>query len=251
MNGKTDCGIKEELLKKYHVKAERINSALTIFDINEMYDESSDADIPLRYIQFTDGTIVCSVIKECKEYIVNYFLKYSNNLFSDDGFEYIFNIFSEYMQKYKRVPYIANDEMYKHMIYYILDNKKDIKNEKIKQNTMQFYYNTSFKNATDIYQPLSQDGIYFGTLFNDKIVSIVGTNTPLQNKIIDIGLETHIDHRQNGYALSNIAAMSDYLLKDNKVILYGCNNKNINSIKTAISSGFKAVAKEKTLWFVG
>jgi hypothetical protein len=251
MNSIINDDVKDDLLQKYNMRAADVISGIVIYDIHELYNESSDADIPLRYIQFTDGTIVCSVAKECKEFIVDYFSKYSTDLFSDNGFEYLFKFLSDYMRKYQRIPYIANDEMYKHMIYYIFDDKKDVGYDKIKDNTVRFNSTTEYKNITDSYQPLWQGGIYFGTLVNKEIVSIVGTNTPLEKKVIDIGLETHIDYRQKGFALSNIAAMSNYLTTENKIVLYGCNNKNEDSIKTAISSRFKEIAKEKTLWFVG
>jgi hypothetical protein len=243
--------VKDELLQKYNLRASDVVSGIVISDIHELYDEASDADIPLRYIQFADGTIACSIVKECKDFINGYFSEYSTNLFSDNGFEYLFKFFSDYMQKYQRVPYIANNEIYKHMIYYIFDNKKDVGYDKIKDNTVRFSSTTEYKNITDSYQPLWQGGVYFGTLINKEIVSIVGTNTPLEKKVIDIGLETHTDYRQKGFALSNIATMTDYLTTENKITLYGCNNKNENSIKTAISSRFKETAKEKTLWFVG
>jgi hypothetical protein len=105
-----------------------------------------------------------------------------------------------------------------------------------------------------VFELILSDGVFYGTLLGNKIVSIVGCNNaiqPLQSPtVVDIGLETHEDYKQNGYALSNVAAMSNYLISYGHVVKYCCNNKNTNSIKTAISSGFKVVANEKTFWCV-
>lgn len=249
---KTDLDdVKNDLLWKYNTKAKNTFYGTTITDINEMYDEWSDTDIPLRYIQFIDGTTVFAVVNECRGFIEEYISKYAGDLFSDSGFEYLFHYFSNYMQKYQKKPYLEDGEMYKHMIYCILCDKNHIAYDKIKNDTLQFCFDTEYRNITDEYQPLSKDGVYFGTLSGNEIVSIVGTNTPLQNKVIDIGVETHKDYRQKGFAVSNVSAMSDYLTNNGKIALYGCNNKNENSIKTAISSGLTAIAKEKTLWYVG
>lgn len=249
---KTDLNdIKDTLLWKYNINSENVCCKTIIIDINEMYDKWSDTDIPLRYIQFIDDTTVFAVVNECRRFIEEYISKYADDLFSNTGFEYLFNYFSDYMQKYQRKPYVENDEMYKYMIYYTLRDKSGIAYNKIKSDTMQFCFDTPYRNITDEYQPLSKDSVYFGTLSGDEIVSIVGTNTSLHNKVIDIGVETHKDYRHRGFAVSNVSAMSDYLMNNDKMVLYGCNNKNKSSIKTAVSSGLTVIAKEKTLWYVG
>lgn len=247
--------VKAELLKPYKIDTNDVSQQkIKVLEPDELYDENSDTDVPLRFVQFIDNSIYVSVAKGCEGLIKDYLIKYSNDLFSDNGCEYLYSVFTDYMHKMQRYncnPYTYDDEIHKHMVYYTLAEKNNIKYEKIQNNTVMVNNEASYNNITAVYQTLSENGIYFGTLVNNDIVSIVGTNTNLQNKVIDIGLKTHPDFRRKGFALSNIAAISDCLIKMDKIVLYGCNNMNKNSIDTAISSGFHAIAKEKTLWFVG
>lgn len=248
--------MKTDLLDKYNGIADH-KSNVTFIEINtdEMYDENSDADIPFKYIQFKDGSVVFAVITEFMDFAQNYFKVFSDKLFDKSTFEILFEFISEQMKKYHKRPYMNNNELEKHMVYYVLSDKNNIPYNKIQSTTIQFNSDTSYKNITDSYIELSINSIYYGTLINGNIVSIVGTNTPIlhapSGKVIDIGLETHPDYRQKGFALSNVIAMSDYLLNKGYFVKYRCNNKNTNSNKTALSCGFKEIAREKTIWCIG
>ncbi|MHB1485567.1 MAG: aminoglycoside adenylyltransferase domain-containing protein, partial [Saccharofermentanales bacterium] len=247
--------MKADLLDKYRVVDHK--TGVTFLEINkdEMYDENSDADIPFKYIQFKDGSVVFAVIAEFMDFAKKYFQMFSNNLFDKNTFEILFKFISDNMKKCNKKPYRENDELEKYMSYYILCDKINISYNKIQSSTVKFNSDTSYMNITDSYKELSKNSIYFGTLINGNIVSITGTNTAIlqasSGKVIDIGLETHPDFRQKGYALSNVIAMSDYLLSNDYIVKYCCNSKNTNSNKTALSCGFKEIAREKTIWCVG
>ncbi|WP_422657580.1 GNAT family N-acetyltransferase [Paenibacillus sp. EC2-1] len=250
--------IKSEVLTSYNITDHKDKVIFQTIDIENdkqrMYDPSSDAFIPLKYTQFADGDIVISTISEYLDFAKKLYELYSENLFSKNAFEYIFEHLSVRVRDYDLRPYTANEEQEKYLIIYGLGDQEHIAHTKIQTSTVQIKSDTSYINVTDSYTELLHDRIYYGTLLGNKIVSIVGTNQVVESSqmptAVDIGLETHEDYRQNGYAHSNVAAISKYLINKGHVVKYCCNNKNTNSIKTAISSGFKVVAYEKTIWCV-
>ncbi|HBN83765.1 MAG TPA: hypothetical protein DDZ89_07955 [Clostridiales bacterium] len=249
--------IKADLLRNYTQNIIDPQSSITFIEIDKekMYDENSDSDVPFKYIQFQDGCIIFATIPKLLEFAKNYYEIFKNGLFNKKAFEYLFENISVKMKKYERKPYTVNRELEKYMSYSILDDKTDIPYEKIQNSTIQFKADTPYKNITNSYIELSQDCIYYGTLIGENIVSIVGTNTPIMkypnSEVVYIGVETHENYRQKGYAISNVAAMSDYLLSNGYIVKWGCNSLNISSIKTASSCGFREIAKEKTVFCVG
>ncbi|MFC3747007.1 GNAT family N-acetyltransferase [Paenibacillus sp. GCM10012306] len=250
--------IKTEILNTYNVK-NNVTKPKVIFneidianDKERMYDSFSDSYIPLKYIQFADGEIVISVISDYIDFAKGFYRLFSENLFSEEAFDYVFEFLSVEVKRFKLAPYTGHQEKEKYLSIFGLSAKANITSSNIQNSTIPFNSDTSNKNITHSYEELMLDRVYYGTLHDNKIVSIVGCNNApsLSPIVVDIGLETHEDYRQKGYALSNVAAMSNYLISNGHVVKYCCNNKNTNSIKTAISSGFKVVANEKTFWCV-
>lgn len=248
--------IKNDLLHKYNLKADKIKSPVTFIEIDKerKFDENSDNDEAFNYIQFEDGCIVFGVISEFLEFAKNYYELFKSYLFNDTAFEYLFEFITGRMVKYNIKPYTNYQELHKYMRYYFSDNNYNYNNNssKIQESTIQFKADTPYKNITDSYTELSQDCLYYGTLIDNNIVSIVGTNTPILKytdvDVVDIGVETHTDFRQKGYAVSNVAAMTDYLHNNGYIVKYGCNNKNVYSNKTAVLVGLKEKAIEKTVF---
>jgi len=208
----------------------------------------ANTDIVLEYTQFNDGFTVFAVNPELMRFAKEFTVKYSLDLFGLQAFEHLFEyIETSYISKHERWLYRDEEALEKYMVYYGLGDKHKIDQSKIQPSTVRYTIDSPYRNITDEYQQLSPDGVYFGTLIGDEIVSITGTNG-MENEVVDIGVETHIAHRQKGYALSNITALSEYLLDIGRVVKYGCNNLNVYSNKAAISCGFEMIAKEKTIW---
>jgi hypothetical protein len=249
--------IKADLLMSYTKNIDDLKPSITFIEIDKekMYEEYYDCDIPFKYIQFENGCIVIATIPEFMEFAKSYYEMYKNDLFSKEAFVYLSEYIGDKMKKYERKLYTVNRELEKYMIYSIIDNKSVVPHDKIQKSTIQFKADTPYRNITNAYTELSQDCLYYGTLIDEKIVSIVGTNTPIlkypNSEVVYIGVETHENYRQKGYAVSNVAAMSDYLLSNRYIVKWGCNSLNINSIKTAASCGFREIAKEKNVFCVG
>ena len=82
----------------------------------------------------------------------------------------------------------------------------------------------------------------FATIIDDKIVSCASAGYHADKNsgsIIDISTITHEDYRGNGYALSNVIALCEYILnmQDEKEIHYLTDVNNTASQKTALSAG--------------
>ncbi len=104
------------------------------------------------------------------------------------------------------------------------------------------------KNKTTFDLPLyiDEEMTAFITVSGKEIVSIASENRSFSDdfadegtNVIEIGTETHIDHRKNGYAASNCAALADKLMSENDcIVTYETANTNISSQKCAEKAGF-------------
>ncbi|MBD3919450.1 hypothetical protein H8B09_11860 [Paenibacillus sp. PR3] len=250
--------IKSEILNAYHVLDDLTESKVIFNEIDigndkeRMYYSLSDAYVPLKYIQFADGEVVFSAISDYIDFARDYYHRFADKLFGEEAFDYLFDCLTDKVERFNLTPYLGNQAKEKYLSIFGLGEEVNIPFSNIQDSTIPFKSDTANTNITHSYEELAPDNVYYGTVFGNQIVSIVGcNNAPLQSPtVVDIGLETHEDYRQRGYALSNVAAMSNYLISNGHVVKYCCNNKNTNSIKTAMSSGFKLVANEKTFWCV-
>jgi len=221
------------------------NDKMIFREVNTNNGYQKDTDIVMEYTQFCDGYTVFALLPELMAFAKEF--SKSKDLFNLNAFEYLFDYLETYIKQYPRWLYREDNALGKYMVYYGLDDKQKIDYSKIQNSTVQFTVESPYQNVTNEYKELSPNGIYYGTLIDDKIVSITGTNG-MENEVVDIGVETHKYYRNKGYAVSNIAALSAHLLNIGRIVKYGCNNLNTYSNKTAVSSGFQIIAREKTIW---
>jgi len=82
----------------------------------------------------------------------------------------------------------------------------------------------------------------YATIINNKIISCASAGyhaDKISDRIVDISTKTHKDYRGNGYSVSNVVALCEYILNmaEEKEINYITDTKNIASQKTALSAG--------------
>jgi predicted GNAT family acetyltransferase len=99
---------------------------------------------------------------------------------------------------------------------------------------------------------LTIDGVLnFGTLFDNKIVSVAKVNADAEmldtETITSIGVGTHTDYRRKGYAAANAVALSEYLLDIGKAVEWSAGSHNEPSQKSAMSVGFVEFARSSYL----
>lgn len=256
--------IKSDILKSYNIENDMgdfIKSPKVFFsdadicsDREKMYNVPADCYIPFKYVQFEDGDVYFYSISEYSNFARDFYSAYADDLFGEKALEYLYKALGKKVRNFKLKPYILNYEKEKYLLTYGMSDKSSIAHSKIKPSTVQFKCDTSYENTTNAYKGYAPDGIYYGTLIGNDIVCIVGSNNEIRpavkGNVVSIGVETHEDHKRKGYALSNIAAMCDYLISNGQTVEYYCGSNNLYSIKTALASGFKPVAREKTFFCV-
>ena len=236
--------IKQDMCKSYKISYEELSEAKIILNNHDENDNWNGIYVPLQYAQFEDNSIIVSSFPRLATLVNTYIKLFEDDLFSENALAYLKDNLKDETAKMGLKPYstpIINNDLYN--IIYGIEDEKYLQKQKIQESTVQFLHDTKYKASN-----LSPGHVYFGTLIDGEIVSIVSTSLATleypEVKIIDIGVGTHENHRQKGYALSNIIAMSNYLLNNGHIVKYMCDNKNINSQKAALSSGFEKIARE-------
>jgi len=205
-----------------------------------------------EYLQFfDDGSMILWTIPEFIEPLLNYFELFRKDLFSDKSCKWLLENLKNDTEKYGLTLHTdhENRKDYQGTVFFGTENENDLNISKKQNNTVKFY-------SADKFDMTGFDNIWrgvlnFGTLIDNQIVSnCLNTTNPLDNKVIDIGICTLDDYKQKGYAVSNVVSMAEYLLsgaeevKKVKEVIYTTGSGNINSQKTAKSSGLREIAKE-------
>ena len=95
------------------------------------------------------------------------------------------------------------------------------------------------KTSYDIEMTVEDGRIACGTEVNGKIVSVAVTHfEPQAGKAAEVGVETCKGFRGNGYATSNLVALTEELFKLGARAEYRCYHDNEASLKTALKAGF-------------
>lgn len=91
----------------------------------------------------------------------------------------------------------------------------------------------------------------FGTVVNDELLSWCIENSHcLDDVSTEIGVETDENNRKKGYAVSNVAALCDFLLKKGvSTIYYECALDNIASFRTAKKANLEYIGEVFYLGF--
>jgi len=209
------------------------------------FDENSY--LPLKYSYSFDKNIMLLCFSKHKNIMFDIIKKFNYDLFSQDSYLCIYNHISDDLQKmFNIVPdeeranvcgllYGISDKSKLHLI-----RKQPTSILKLDQSIEEYPYHI----------------VYYGTEIDDKIVSWASWNfyedefcDSKNDEVIDIGVGTHGDYRNRGYAVSNVVAMAEYILDLDKVAVYTTSNRNIASQKTALAAGLSEICIEKTFYF--
>ena len=118
-----------------------------------------------------------------------------------------------------------------------LHKKQDNSKLLLKKDFEQFDFD--FKNMLGwIYYP----NYCFATIIDNKIISCASAGyhaDKINDNIVEITVATYKDYRGQGYAVSNVVALCEYVLnmQENREIHYMTDTNNIASQRTAISAG--------------
>ena len=86
--------------------------------------------------------------------------------------------------------------------------------------------------------------VAFVTLIDDQVVAIATVNETLEEtNCLEVTVETAVKYRGQGYAQSNVAALTAYLVEKGATVAYCCRNTNSKSNKIARRVGFERVGR--------
>ena len=93
------------------------------------------------------------------------------------------------------------------------------------------------------------DGAVFGRVVDGTVVSAAYAHRSgvMQDRIADIGVETALNYRRQGFGKSAVSALVGDFTKRGGEARYGCSPKNVASIATAKAVGFVPYAKSMIL----
>ena len=213
--------------------------------------------VPLQYIQYNDdNSILIQSFPEFKDFIFDFINKFLDDLFSKNTFDYMYKYLSDKLKESFNI--IPNPDWYENFsVGYGINGKSELNLSKKQDSTVMFNEKTEYE-VIEKYTGMDKNtrGIYYGTLIDDKIVSVASWNNyhiytdyPDTVNVVEIGSGTHEDYRNKGYAVSNVVSMAEWILDYGFYAVYNTSSRNIGSQKTAKSAGFSEIRRWKMYVF--
>ena len=206
--------------------------------------------IPVKELHTVDKCLILFCLQKDKETVFDIIKKYQEDLFSQDCVDEIHGRIAGDLQQIFGVT--MDSTFVNHDVLYAITEKGEL-NLSAKQDTAVKIAKFDEKTEYDVICTKidrEKPGIFYGTLIDDKIVSLAELEYGSDEGIAHVGyICTHKDYRNKGYALSNVAALAEDALNAGKLVIYNTGSDNIASQKTALGAGFSEIGKLKLYWF--
>ncbi len=198
-----------------------------------------DIAVPI-HVEVMNGETKIFAYPFAKELCEEYEERFKDNLFSDEALDFLRNGCDEFRSE---LGY-AEEKHPKNWGYnYIWErNKADggIICERIRRDG-------KYKNLTtfNIAECLAYERVIYAVVKEGQIVSVAVTSESLRDakEIVEIGTETAVGYRKNGYSTATVRALSEFLCEKGLRVLYKCHHENVASSSVARSAGFNEVGK--------
>ena len=166
--------------------------------------------------------------------------KFSDNMFSDTALDFIRsgceNFRTELGYKEEKYP--------KNWGYNFICDTEHINEDNFAERIRR---DGKYKNLTtfNIRDCLAYERVIFAIVKDGQIVSVAVTCESLQKGAdwVEIGTETAVGYRGNGYSTMAVKALSAFLIQKGYRVLYKCHHMNGASCSVAKSAGFKQVGR--------
>lgn len=231
----------------FYLKTGKTSENINNIKIIELYANEmryGDDYMPFGYTQYCDGSIILRFLPNLGDFALEFINKNkSDDLFSDNMIGYVYKNITDCMKElFNLVP---NTEKYNSGFGYGISDENNLNLDRKQRTTIKFDETCDYEIIEKyIFVDKNNPGIYFGTLIDDKIVSVAK-----RNNTHEIGIGTHENYRGKGYAVSNVVALAEYILDKGLYVYYETNNLNIGSQKTAKGAGFTEIYREQFFWF--
>lgn len=198
-----------------------------------------DIAVPVHVEQF--GTeIKIFAYPFAKKLCEEYENRFADNLFSDEALDFLRDGCKDFCNElgYKEEKYPKNWG-YNFVCTQNTANE-EIKCERIRRDG-------KYKNLTtfNIAECLAYERVIYAVVKEGQIVSVAVTSESISNAkdIIEIGTETAVGYRKNGYSTAVVRALSEFLCAKGLEVLYKCHHENVASTSVARGAGFEEVGK--------
>jgi RimJ/RimL family protein N-acetyltransferase len=230
---------------KFYLKTGRALESIDNINIIELYANEmryGDDYLPFAYTRYSDGSIILRFLPDLKDFALE-FINKTDDLFSEKMNACIYKSVADYLkQKFNLVP---NTEKYSTGFGYGVSDKNKLNLDRKQRTTIKFDETCEYEIIEKyVFVDRNNPGVFFGTLIDGRIVSVAK-----RNNAHEIGIGTHEDYRGKGYAVSNVAAMAEYILGKGLYVYYETNNLNAGSRRTAEAAGFTEIYREQFFWF--
>lgn len=198
-----------------------------------------DIAVPVHVEQFDGETKVFAypcVAPLCEEYE----MRFTEELFSDEALDFIRTGCEEFCKTYG----YHEEKHPKNWGYnfFCTENTVDenFSCERIRRAG-------KYKNLTtfDIAECLAYERVIYAIVKDGQIVSVAVTCEAPQKGAdwVEIGTETAVGYRGNGYSTATVRALSAFLTQKGYRVLYKCHHENLASAAVARGAGFAEVGK--------
>ena len=235
-------------IHKENIRIDNISVRYYEFELDEKNILWTDnLYIPIRYIYMRDKCLMLFCLNRHKDLLLDVIKKFQDNLFSQKCIDYIYSHISDDMRNLFNINVLSDINIHSNYgLQYAISEKSEL-NLFAKQNTTINFDETTKYDVICKY--IDVQGLCYGTLIDDKIVSLASWNGRPDDGIREIGVGTHEDYRNRGYAISNVVAIAEDIINAGKIAIYNTFKNNIVSQKTAIAAGLSEIGKVQMFWF--
>lgn len=198
-----------------------------------------DIAVPV-HVEVMNGETKIFAYPFAKELCEEYEKQFADDLFSDEALDFLRAGCESFC---KELGYTEEKHPKNWGFNFICDNNtasEDVACERIRRDR-------KYKNLTtfNIAECIAYERVIYAVVKEGQIVSVAVTSESVKDAkdIIEIGTETAVGYRNNGYSSAAVRALSSFLCEKGLSVLYKCHHGNVASAAVAKSAGFKEVGK--------
>lgn len=214
-----------------------------------VFENEWDTAVPITVRKKDDGEAVIEVFPSYEGEAEEFLRLFGDDPFTDEALSYIWGNIGTKMRD-RGYEEDANGKFRDRFYYtYVMKSREQINADAILPSTVKLTKKaiSRKRNMTTFDLPLyiEEEMTSFVTVMDGKVLSIASENRSCsedfddeEKSVIEIGVETAVDARGQGYASSNAAALCRELIDEDCYITYETDKKNIASQKCAERAGF-------------
>ena len=203
----------------------------------EIFEAGYVGIVPFLMEENEDGLYI-EAYSGLEDLAVQFELRFENEYFEKAALEWLDVNIRDYLEEH---GYYREDRgVYRWYHSFVLDDIDALNTSLIRPDTVHLTKKTPSQTLIKANEHLELSMPVFATLDKGEVISIATLNPHSEGQMcLEITAETAVSYRRHGYAASNAAALSKYLLENGYSVAYCCSRYNKTSAKIAKKIGFK------------